>query len=93
MATILFSAYRIVEVHEMPSGKSYVIAMDIGQEPPFPRETIEAQRLADVQLAFEGYVARARATGKQLSVSAYCRAGRKPSGFDKAFRGDVYLNV
>jgi hypothetical protein len=88
MATIMFKAYRIHEVH------SHGVSIEItAATEPFPSEKIEATRVPDVQAAFQAYIERARATGQRLQLSAFVRHGRSPTGFDRVFREPTNVNI
>lgn len=89
MATIQFNAYRICEVHA--NGVSIELTT---ANIPFPSEKVEeVKRVADAKVLFDAYVDRAKATGQRLQLSAFVRQGRSPTGFDKAFRTPVNVNI
>lgn len=90
MATVAFHAYTVHEVKTFFSSvtnkeeKLITIGLGIGKPEPFPRHVMEAKNVAEIKKAFADYVASAKATGLQLSLSVRHVAGRKVSGFDKA---------
>jgi hypothetical protein len=98
MATIEFSAHRIVEAYtyfsetEQRDVTQIVIAFDIGKAPLYPCQRVELTRLSDIQTAFSAYVRGARESGHPLQVSARVRAGRSPAGFKNA-RLVEFVNV
>lgn len=87
MATILIQSYAINEVTRF----GVTINLHLAGDNPLPPEKIEATKIAEVRKAFDAYVERARATGKPIQVSAICRRGRSPVGFDAI--KDVNVNI
>lgn len=89
MARITLSAYKA-------SCRNGVltVALSIGDEPPFPRRTVEIKRAADAEAEFAKYKAEATATGLPLAISMRIVKGdRSPPGFKNLHGASGWTSV